>query len=68
MFQHTCSACHRRELIFPSQVTGTESTDHGIVVTFTCWCDAEQTLVTGLKAAQPVAGTKIGPVAPPAAA
>ncbi|HWJ09348.1 MAG TPA: hypothetical protein VNS46_08225 [Nocardioides sp.] len=50
MFTHTCSACHRRELIFPSQVTGMESTDHGIVVTFTCWCDAEQTMLTGLRA------------------
>ena len=55
MFTHTCSACHRRELIFPSQVTGTANTDHGIVVTFTCWCDAEQTMVTGLKATQPAA-------------
>lgn len=50
MFTHTCSACHRRELIFPSQVTGMENTDQGIVVTFTCWCDAEQTMITGVKA------------------
>ena len=59
MFAHTCSVCHRRELIFPSQVTGVETTDHGIVVTFTCWCDAEQSLLTGAnapaRAAEPVA-------------
>lgn len=68
MFQHTCSACHRRELIFPSQVTGTENTDHGIVVTFTCWCDAEQSMVTGLRATQPAAVAAVEPVAAPAAA
>lgn len=68
MFQHTCSACHRRELIFPSQVTGTENTDHGIVVTFTCWCDAEQTMVTGLKAARPAADAAAEPTPAPAAA
>ena len=71
MFTHTCSACHRRELIFPSQVTGMENTDHGIVVTFTCWCDAEQTMVTGLKATQPVAlaaEAAVEPVLAPAAA
>lgn len=68
MFTHTCSACHRRELIFPSQVTGMANTDHGIVVTFTCWCDAEQTMVTGLKAAQPVAGATVERAPAPAAA
>lgn len=55
MFTHTCSSCHRRELIFPSQVTGMETTAHGIVVHFTCWCDAEQTMVTGVNAVEPVA-------------
>ncbi|GAA1515331.1 hypothetical protein [Nocardioides humi] len=64
MFAHTCSACHRRELIFPSQVTGMETTAHGIVVHFTCWCDAEQEMVTGINApAAPAA-----PTAAPAAA
>lgn len=55
MFTHTCTSCHRRELIFPSQVTGMAKTDHGIVVTFTCWCDAEQTMVTGIGAPEPAA-------------
>jgi hypothetical protein len=54
MFAHTCTACHRRELIFPSQVTGMETTEHGIVVSFTCWCDAPQTMVTGVLATRPV--------------
>lgn len=68
MFQHICSACHRRELIFPSQVTGIENTDHGIVVTFTCWCDAEQTVLTGVQAPQPATATPVEPVPAPAAA
>ncbi|MBM0125704.1 hypothetical protein [Pimelobacter simplex] len=54
MFAHTCTSCRRRELIFPSQVTGVETTEHGIVVSFTCWCDARQTMVTGIDAAPPV--------------
>ena len=47
MFDHHCTACDRRQLIFPSQITGIDNTDHGIVVSFRCWCGAEQTLVTG---------------------
>lgn len=54
MFTHTCTACHRRELIFPSQITGMETTGHGIVVSFTCWCDAPQTMLTGIDATRPV--------------
>lgn len=68
MFTHTCSACHRRELIFPSQVTGLENTDQGIVVTFTCWCDAEQTMITGVKAPQTAAQPAAEPVVAAAAA
>ena len=47
MFDHHCTACDRRQLIFPSQVTSLDNTDHGIVVRFTCWCGADQRLVTG---------------------
>lgn len=47
MFDHHCTACDRRQLIFPSQVTGLVNTDHGIVVGLVCWCGAEQSLVTG---------------------
>ena len=50
MFVHTCTSCAKRQLIFPGQVTDLVNTEHGIVVTFTCWCDAEQTLVTGRRA------------------
>ncbi len=49
MFDHTCTACEKRQLIFPSQVTGMANTDRGIVVSFTCWCGAEQVIVTGKK-------------------
>jgi hypothetical protein len=47
VFDHHCTACDRRLLIFPSQVTGLANTDHGIVVDFVCWCGSEQSLVTG---------------------
>jgi hypothetical protein len=55
MFAHTCTECERRQLIFPSQITSLENTDHGILVSFTCWCDAEQTVVTGRLFSAPVA-------------
>ncbi|WP_122816156.1 hypothetical protein [Nocardioides pantholopis] len=42
MFLHTCSACAKRQLIFPSQITAVAAGDHGPVATFTCWCGAEQ--------------------------
>ena len=51
MFTHTCSHCEKRQLIFPSQITGIDNSERGIVVTFTCWCGAEQTGVTGRRAA-----------------
>ena len=47
MFDHKCTACEKRQLIFPSQVTSMTNTHDGIVVAFTCWCGAEQTIVTG---------------------
>lgn len=49
MFDHQCTACEKRQLIFPSQVTAMTNTDRGIVLAFTCWCGVEQTLVTGTK-------------------
>ena len=52
MFDHHCTACARRELISASQVTSVTNTDHGIVVAFTCWCGADQTMVTGRAADQ----------------
>ena len=50
MFDHQCTACEKRQLIFPSQVTSMVNTDAGIVVAFTCWCGESQTLLTGRRA------------------
>jgi hypothetical protein len=47
MFDHHCTACDRRQLIFPSMITGMANTDHGIVLAFECWCGAQQTALTG---------------------
>ena len=57
MFDHHCTACEKRQLIFPSQVTAMVNTEHGILVGFTCWCGAEQTMVTGSAAAKTPAVT-----------
>lgn len=51
MFTHTCSHCSKRQLIFPSQITAIDNSAVGITVSFTCWCGAEQTGVTGRRAA-----------------
>ncbi len=48
MFDHYCTHCDARQLIFPSQVTSLTNTDQGIVLAFTCWCGTEQTKTTGL--------------------
>lgn len=47
MFDHLCTECGKRQLIFTSQVTSLVNTDNGIIVAFECWCGAEQTLLTG---------------------
>ena len=47
MFAHTCSACECRQLVFPSQIAALQNTDRGIIVSFTCWCGAEQSMLTG---------------------
>ncbi len=49
MFDHQCTACEKRQLIFPSMVTAMTNTDHGILVSYTCWCGAEQTWLTGAR-------------------
>jgi len=51
MFDHNCTACGQRKLVFPGQVTALVNTDQGIVVTHTCWCGAEQIWLTGKAAA-----------------
>ena len=52
MFDHQCTECGKRQLIFPSQVTSLANTAEGIVVTHTCWCGASQTWLTGKVAAE----------------
>lgn len=47
MFAHQCTDCQRRELIFADQITNVTNTSHGIIVKFTCWCGAEQTMLSG---------------------
>jgi len=47
MFAHDCRSCGKRQLIFVNQVTSLVNTDHGIEVSFTCWCGAEQSWLTG---------------------
>ena len=47
MFDHVCTACSTRQLIFPSQVSSMTNTADGIVVAFACWCGADQTMTTG---------------------
>ncbi len=42
MFVHTCSACAKRQLIFPSQFTGISGERGAVVAAFVCWCGAEQ--------------------------
>jgi hypothetical protein len=42
VFVHTCTACAKRQLIFPSQFTGVSGEPGAVVATFTCWCGAEQ--------------------------
>ena len=48
MFDRHCTACDRTQLIFPSQVQGVTNTDHGILVSYVCWCGSEQTWLTGV--------------------
>jgi hypothetical protein len=51
MFDHQCSVCERRQLIFPSQILALTNSDAGIVVDFICWCGAPQSMLTGAAAA-----------------
>ncbi|MGI9158031.1 MAG: hypothetical protein ACR2FG_15600 [Marmoricola sp.] len=47
MFDNQCTACGKRQLIFPSQITSVSNTENGIFVAYTCWCGAAQTWLTG---------------------
>ena len=47
VFDHYCTSCQKRSLVFASQIVSLANTDHGIEVAFTCWCGADQTWTTG---------------------
>ena len=47
MFDHYCTSCQKRSLVFPSQIVSMANTDHGIEIAFACWCGADQTWTTG---------------------
>jgi len=47
MFTHDCSACDRRQLIFPSMIEGVTRAEDGTEVSFTCWCGAPQSALRG---------------------
>ena len=53
MFDHFCTACRKRWLIFPTQVASIDNDERGVHVRFTCWCGATQTLHTGRTARLP---------------
>lgn len=55
MFVNTCTACDRRQLIFPSQIVGVLNRDDEIAVDYTCWCGAAQTWTAGNDLRDPVA-------------
>ena len=57
MFDHECTSCGKRQLIFPTQVTSVTNSDSGIVVGFSCWCGADQIWVTGRRTAPMAAAT-----------
>lgn len=42
MFKSHCTACDTTYLVFSGMITRLASGDEGIVVTYTCWCGAEQ--------------------------
>lgn len=42
MFTSHCTACDKTQLVFLSQISGMRDTDRGTVVSYTCWCGADQ--------------------------
>jgi hypothetical protein len=55
VFAHHCTVCERRQLVFPGQVDRIDNTDHGMVVSFRCWCGAGQTTMYGGAGRRPLA-------------
>ena len=50
MFDVFCSACNRRQLVFPGQVTGIVNAPLGIAVQFRCTCGELAVWTTGPRA------------------
>ena len=42
MFVHHCTACAKRQLIFPSQIRTVSAGPDGFLMGFICWCGAGQ--------------------------
>jgi hypothetical protein len=63
VFARLCTACSRRQLIFPSQITGVVNTDHGIEVHYRCWCGAPQEFLTGNRSREGAEPRRLTPAA-----
>lgn len=50
MFDFHCDECHRRQVIFASQVTHVVNDDQGIALIVRCWCGELGAIRTGAKA------------------
>lgn len=46
MFTRRCSACARRQLIFPSMISGIERLEQGVRISYRCWCGHDQQVET----------------------
>ena len=58
MFDRHCTACDRTQLIFPSQIQGVTNTDHGILVSYVCWCGVRADLAHRLHRPRRPAGPR----------
>ena len=47
VFVHECTACRKRQLIFPTQFVRVDGEQGRPVATFECWCGAEQRAAVG---------------------
>ena len=56
MFKLDCPSCEKTQLIFPSQVRSLVNTTHGIEAAVTCWCGADQVVLTGRRTAERLKG------------
>ncbi|HET7388813.1 MAG TPA: hypothetical protein VFJ19_19335 [Nocardioidaceae bacterium] len=50
MFDFCCDACHRRVVLFASQIKQVVNDEQGIVLVVRCWCGELGAMRTGAKA------------------